>query len=426
MTFAFTVANSPGGISRRRSISCRGAISTISSSTKSSPGPSNAALPRGIAPNPFRRDVPNPAAPSPGGKSRARYSVLGPAPPWGLVDSSHEASSWFVDRACPRSELCGAKGPPFSLPGALVLACAPSLYQRSAWRAGCYSPALTLTALHFDLENITQILDRRCLATRKAVGVRFSAARACVSSSPSTMMSSIIFDGKATTDDRPKGQRSLVVYRFLGQNSLSKEQSPPVLPLSARCVFCGSPFSCSWASWRLNRQEERTDGPHEAAATAAFPNGQESALEDVFDWSWRPAFRSSERMMRMAASPRPASSLSSTNSASVWRPSRCTETVGRGHDGSPPVRPLWSCAGGTDRDPSHGFCANERVRQTLAEFVEESELAGLGDAAIRIILSELRKAGLQDQVEDVFQSTLLTVWKCCCRRGFVRAIRRSS
>ncbi len=57
--------------------------------------------------------------------------------------------------------------------------------------------------------------------------------------------------------------------------------------------------------------------------------------------------------------------------------------------------------------------ADERVIQTLAEFAPEQELEGLGNTAIAIILSELRKAGLQDQVEDVFQNVLLITWQGC-------------
>ena len=67
--------------------------------------------------------------------------------------------------------------------------------------------------------------------------------------------------------------------------------------------------------------------------------------------------------------------------------------------------------------------ADERVRQTLAEFAPEQELEGLGNTAIAIIRSELRKAGLQDQVEDVFQNVLLITWQGC-RRGVVRKIRQ--
>src|SRR5947209_1021863 len=73
-------------------------------------------------------------------------------------------------------------------------------------------------------------------------------------------------------------------------------------------------------------------------------------------------------------------------------------------------------------NPAHEFRANERVAQTLAEFAEERELAGLGDAAIGIIGAELRKAGLQNQLEDVFQNVLMMAWECCCR-GTVRNIR---
>jgi DNA-directed RNA polymerase specialized sigma24 family protein len=73
--------------------------------------------------------------------------------------------------------------------------------------------------------------------------------------------------------------------------------------------------------------------------------------------------------------------------------------------------------------PVQSFHANERVAQTLAEFATQRELEGLGDTAIGIIVSELRRAGLQDQVEDVFQNALLITWQGC-RCGAVRKIRQ--
>jgi len=71
---------------------------------------------------------------------------------------------------------------------------------------------------------------------------------------------------------------------------------------------------------------------------------------------------------------------------------------------------------------AHEFRANERVVQSLAEFAEERELSGLGDAALSVIGSELRKAGLENQLEDVFQNVLMMAWESCCR-GAVRTIR---
>lgn len=73
--------------------------------------------------------------------------------------------------------------------------------------------------------------------------------------------------------------------------------------------------------------------------------------------------------------------------------------------------------------PAQGFQANERVAQTLDEFATPQELEGLGDTAIAIIVSELRRAGLQDQAEDVFQNALLITWQGC-RCGTVQKIRK--
>lgn len=57
--------------------------------------------------------------------------------------------------------------------------------------------------------------------------------------------------------------------------------------------------------------------------------------------------------------------------------------------------------------------ANERVVGTLSSFSSEGELRGLGREVIKVIRAELVKAGFDslDQVEDVFQSTLLEVVK---------------
>src|SRR4051794_14721747 len=73
-------------------------------------------------------------------------------------------------------------------------------------------------------------------------------------------------------------------------------------------------------------------------------------------------------------------------------------------------------------NPAHSFRANERVRQALAKFAKQRELDSLGDAAIGIIRAELRKAGLQNQLEDVFQSALLITWDGCFR-GVVQEVR---
>jgi DNA-directed RNA polymerase specialized sigma24 family protein len=56
--------------------------------------------------------------------------------------------------------------------------------------------------------------------------------------------------------------------------------------------------------------------------------------------------------------------------------------------------------------------ANERVLGTLSDFAPESELESLGDQVIGAIRIELGKAGLasEDQVEEVFQSSLLKMY----------------
>src|SRR5712691_3741461 len=69
--------------------------------------------------------------------------------------------------------------------------------------------------------------------------------------------------------------------------------------------------------------------------------------------------------------------------------------------------------------------ANERVSRSLSPFANEYELEHLGDKAISIIKAELRKAGLDsvDQVEEVFQSSLLSMLQLIEERGSVKELR---